>query len=196
MLALWGAQAQQALAALSRVPALASNAQLPSLAALRGLGAGTALQQQVGPPPAVLRKRCIDLTPCLMDWRLQLLLCHAEEGMYIQPPGSGIVVPCLQQPLCVKALWLPCHLGNSESCHEQHYQGAQINGRCGGLRQVLLSVLMASAGGGRATDATGERLRALLGTLAAAPAEDAPVLLAGLTGAQHAEREQAVIAAL
>ena len=62
-----------------------------------------------------------------------------------------------------------------------------------GLRQVLLSVLMASAGGGRATDATGERLRALLGTLAAAPAEDAPVLLAGLTGERRTERDMHVL---
>ncbi|KAK9827339.1 hypothetical protein WJX81_007479 [Elliptochloris bilobata] len=84
---------QAALAALSRVPTLASNAQLPSLAALRCAGAGSALQQQ-----------------------------------------------------------------------------------------VLLSVLLASAGGGRATDATGERLRALLRMLASAPAEDASVLLAGLAG--------------
>lgn len=61
---------------------------------------------------------------------------------------------------------------------------------------MLLSVLMASAGGGRATDATGERLRALLGTLAAAPAEDAPVLLAGLTGAHRPAQEQAVVTTL
>lgn len=52
----WGAQAQQALAALSRVPALASNAQLPILAALRGPGAGTALQQQVRPPACAATK--------------------------------------------------------------------------------------------------------------------------------------------
>ncbi len=51
--------------------------------------------------------------------------------------------------------------------------------------QVLLSLLLAGAGGGRATDATGERLAALLGALAAAPADQAPVLLAGAAGAEH-----------
>ncbi len=50
--------------------------------------------------------------------------------------------------------------------------------------QVLLSLLLAGAGGGRATDATGERLAALLGALAAAPADQAPVLLAGAAGAR------------
>lgn len=49
---------------------------------------------------------------------------------------------------------------------------------------MLLSLLLAGAGGGRATDATGERLAALLGALAAAPADQAPVLLAGAAGAR------------
>lgn len=49
---------------------------------------------------------------------------------------------------------------------------------------MLLSLLLASAGGGCATDATGERLRALLGSLAATPAEHVPGLLAGLAGEQ------------
>ncbi len=53
-----GRQVQAALAALSLVPAMASDAELPGLAALRGAGAGSALQQQVLPQLA--------LHPCLL----------------------------------------------------------------------------------------------------------------------------------
>lgn len=48
-----GRQVQAALAALSLVPAMASDAELPGLAALRGAGAGSALQQQVPPRPSL-----------------------------------------------------------------------------------------------------------------------------------------------